>query len=143
MQALARAHVGRRGGALFRPLMSLRVLCLISLFSCAPPPALAPSPELTPEDVVFRYRDPAANLVQLSGSWQVNFQLRGLEWTRDTRVGLMQRGDDGLWELHVPLGPGRYEYLFLVDGRFWELDPANPQRVPDGLGGFVSLCVVP
>jgi hypothetical protein len=111
--------------------------------ACTPPPALERSPEVTRAGVVFRYRDPVAHLVQISGSWQENFQLRGLEWTRDTRVGLMERRDDGVWELRVPLGPGRYEYLFLVDGRFWELDPANPQRAPDGRSGFVSLCVVP
>lgn len=72
-----------------------------------------------------------------------NFFLRGVEWTRNTRVGRMERAEDGVWELRVPLGPGRYEYLFLVDGRFWELDPANPERAPDGSGGFVSLFVVP
>jgi hypothetical protein len=101
------------------------------------------SPELTAEAVVFRYRDSAAHIVQVSGSWQSNFHLRGRDWTRDTRVGRMTAATDGVWELRVPLGPGRYEYLFLVDGRFWELDPANPQRAPDGAGGQVSLLVVP
>ena len=113
------------------------------LAGCARPPALPLSPELGPEGALFRYRDPAAHVVQISGSWMENFFLRGVEWTRNTRVGRMERGDDGVWELRVPLGPGRYEYLFLVDGRFWELDPANPERAPDGGGGFVSLLVVP
>ena len=113
------------------------------LAGCARPSALPRSPELGPEGALFRYRDPSAQIVQISGSWMENFFLRGVEWTRNTRVGRMERGEDGVWELRVPLGPGRYEYLFLVDGRFWELDPANPERAPDGSGGFVSLLVVP
>ena len=100
--------------------------------------------ERGPEGVTFRYRAPSARVVQVSGSWDTNFGLRGRDWTSGTRVGLMQDSDhDGVWELQVGLGPGRYEYVFLVDGRFWELDPANPQRAPDGRGGSVSLLVVP
>jgi 1,4-alpha-glucan branching enzyme len=120
-------------------------IAVILLFAaCTPPPAGGRSPELGPEGVVFRFRAPAARVVQVAGSWDSNSFLRGLEWTSDTRVGLMQDGDhDGTWELVVPLGPGRYEYLFLVDGKFWELDPANPQRVADGAGGERSLLVVP
>jgi 1,4-alpha-glucan branching enzyme len=108
------------------------------------PPALARSPEIAPEGVVFRYRAPAARIVQLAGSWDGNSNLAGQEWTRDTRVARMEDADhDGTWELQVPLGPGRYEYVFVVDGRFTEADPANPQRIPDGSGGSRSLLVVP
>ena len=116
---------------------------LLTLAACAPAPPSFLSPELTAGGVVFRYRDPVARVVQLAGSWETNLRLRGLEWTSNTRVGGMQRLDDGTWELRLDLGPGRYEYLFLVDGRFWELDRANPQRLADGTGGFVSLLVVP
>ena len=78
------------------------------------------------------------------GSWDTNFALRGRDWSRFTRVGRMQDDDrDGVWECTVELGPGRYEYSFLVDSRFWEVDPNNPERAPDGRGGLVSLLVVP
>jgi hypothetical protein len=82
-------------------------------------------------------------VVQISGSWESNFYLRGREWTSNTRVGRMQRGADGVWELRLVLPPGRYEYVFLVDGRFWKLDPNNPQRASDSQDGWVSLLVVP
>lgn len=112
--------------------------------SCTPPGVGVRSPERGPEGVVFRYRAPSARVVQVAGSWDTNFFLRGRDWTSDTRVGLLQDSDhDGVWELLLPLAPGRYEYLFLVDGRFWELDPANPERAPDGHGGAVSLLVLP
>ena len=112
--------------------------------ACTPPRVGVRSPERGPEGVVFRYRAPSARVVQVAGSWDTNFFLRGRDWTSDTRVGLLQDLDhDGVWELLLPLAPGRYQYLFLVDGRFWELDPSNPERVPDGRGGSVSLLVLP
>ena len=119
------------------------VLAAALLAACTPPERLR-SPERGPEGVRFRCRAPAAGVVQIAGSWADNFRLRGRDWTRDTRVGLMQDADrDGVWEIVVPLEPGRYEYQFLIDGRFWENDPANPERAPDGQGGTVSLLLVP
>ena len=125
----------------------IAAVCLIGVLgngACTPPPGAVRSPERGPQGVVFRYRAPSARVVQVAGSWDTNSFLRGRDWTSGTRVGVMQDLDhDGVWELLVPLGPGRYDYLFLVDGRFWELDPANPERAPDGQGGSVSLLVLP
>jgi len=120
-------------------------ILLVGVFTACAPAARGPrSPEFGSQGVVFRLRAPAARLVQVSGSWDVNFALRGRDWTRFTRVGRMQDDDrDGVWECTVTLGPGRYEYSFWVDGRFWEVDPQNPERAPDGRGGVVSLLVVP
>jgi hypothetical protein len=117
---------------------------LAVLSGCRLPPGQLRSPELGSSGVLFRYRAPGARVVQVAGDWDTNAFLRGRDWSRDTRVGLMEDADhDGTWELCVPLVAGRYEYLFLVDGRFWEPDPANPERVPDGAGGERSLLVVP
>jgi hypothetical protein len=47
----------------------------------------------------------------------------------------MRRGEGGVWTLEVPLAPGRrYEYMFVVDGR-WVTDPTAPASVEDGFGG--------
>ena len=124
----------------WKPLAAALTLAM----ACLPSPPRVHSPELRPDGAVFRYRAPGARVVQVAGSWETNAFLRGRDWSADTRVGLMEDADgDGTWELRVGLGPGRYEYLFLVDGRFWEADPANPQRVPDGEGGERSLLVIP
>lgn len=133
----------RRGTARLRRTVALVFVLALAAAGCAPAPLVLRSPEIMASGVVFRFRDPVARVVQVAGSWEGNMALRGLEWTSNTRVGLMERGDDGTWELTLALGPGRYEYLFLVDGRFWELDPANPQRLADSEGGWVSLLVVP
>jgi 1,4-alpha-glucan branching enzyme len=120
------------------------ILLACSIVACTPPARGPRTPERGPDGVVFRFRAPSARVVQVSGSWDENFGLRGRDWSRFTRVGRMQDDDgDGVWETTVRLGPGRYEYSFLVDGRFWEVDPDNPERAPDGRGGVVSLLVVP
>ena len=43
-----------------------------------------------------------------------------------------------VWVVTVPLAPGRYQYRFLVDGK-WSLDPAALTRIADGFGGANSL----
>jgi len=30
---------------------------------------------------------------------------------------------DGIWTASIPLSPGRYEYAFIIDGRWWGQDP--------------------
>jgi hypothetical protein len=42
-----------------------------------------------------------------------------------------------LWRGEVSLRPGWCEYLFLVDAQ-WMLDPAAPEKCPDGDGDFSS-----
>ena len=62
------------------------------------------------------------------------------DWSRSAHP-LAERGD-GVWETTVPLEPGRYEYKFTADGTE-TLDPDNAVSVPNGLGGFNNVLVVP
>ncbi len=48
---------------------------------------------------------------------------------------------DGKWEITMRLNPGRYQYQLVIDGK-WMLDPANPVKVPNGIGGINSELVV-
>jgi hypothetical protein len=41
----------------------------------------------------------------------------------------------------VSLGPGRYEYKLLVDGR-WVADPLNPKKVLNELGSMNSVAEI-
>ncbi len=86
------------------------------------------------QDVRFRYAaDSSVNRVTVFGNF--NF------WDRDQLP--LERSSSGAFVLTVPFEPGRYEYLFSVDGREI-LDPANPDSVPNGLGGYnSSLKVLP
>lgn len=45
---------------------------------------------------------------------------------------------DGMWQITIPIPEGRYEYLFLINGKEWTLDPTVP-FVDDGLGGKNSV----
>ena len=47
----------------------------------------------------------------------------------------------GRWAATLPLPPGRYEYLFVIDGEAWVPDPEAPS-VDNGLGGRNSIVTV-
>jgi len=72
--------------------------------------------------VEFRLRAPQAKAVKLMGDFN--------GWKADT-LPLARAGKDS-WEIMLPLPPGRYHYLFLVDGRT-QADPrAGTEAVSDG-----------
>jgi len=58
-------------------------------------------------------------------------------WDKD--VDPMVRNDDGVFRFVLSLNPGIYHYKFVLDDQEWIPDPANPERVHDGLGGDNSI----
>ncbi len=71
------------------------------------------------------YRAPLAREVAVAGDFNA--------WKPE--LARMRRGQGGVWTVEIPLSPGRrYEYMFLVDGR-WVTDPTAPASVDDGFGG--------
>lgn len=79
----------------------------------------------------------------------VRFSIRALEAKRVAIVGSFNQWDkdkdalpgpdaDGIWSITLPLKDGRYEYLFLIGGGKWMLDPSVPS-VDDGFGGKNSV----
>jgi hypothetical protein len=75
--------------------------------------------------VRFELRAPGAHKVELVGTFN--------EW-RPGAIELKGPDASGHWETTVELSEGRYEYLFLVDGRKWVVDPAARVVRPDGFG---------
>ncbi|HET8655157.1 MAG TPA: glycogen-binding domain-containing protein [Longimicrobiaceae bacterium] len=76
--------------------------------------------------VQFRLDAAQAHSVSLAGSfsaWRPSVELHQVA--------------DGVWSASVPLTPGVYDYLFLVDGSRWVPDPAAPS-VADDFGGTNS-----
>jgi len=81
--------------------------------------------------VRFHYDDAKAHEVFLAGSFS--------DWEpRATQMGV---GPRGIWGVEVSLAVGRYEYLFVVDGR-WTPDPKATDYVPNPFGGCNSVCRV-
>lgn len=59
----------------------------------------------------------------------------------NTQSHEMNRGDDGAFELFVPLSPGSHPYKLVIDGQ-WKLDPGNKDKTSDGVGGENSTISV-
>lgn len=71
-----------------------------------------------------------ANKVVLAGNFN--------NWNENDLT--MKKVDDG-WELKYILGPGNYQYKFIVDGR-WFVDPLNPLTLQDNHGNRNSFKVI-
>lgn len=67
--------------------------------------------------------NPAAQSVTISGDFN-GWNSQGIPLTKTA---------SGLWTLTLPLKPGRYEYMYLVDGK-WVTDPLASDFSPDGFG---------
>lgn len=98
---------------------------------------------MTDAGVRFRFFAPSAHRVQVAGSWPENNWARGDGAAGEADIGLMQDDDnDGMWEVVVPLAPGRYQYVFWLDEAVWKLDPGNPAEVNAGPARRASELVV-
>jgi hypothetical protein len=94
-----------------------------------PPAAKSQSPK--PARVSLELVEPAAQRVYVAGSFN--------EWKPDT-TPLMALGN-GRWKGDLKLGPGRYEYLFVVDGQ-WRPDPNARETAQNPFGGRNSVVMV-
>lgn len=89
---------------------------------------LSAGPKKTKEGVEFIYINPTAGSVFVAGSFN--------NW--NTRANPMTKDKVGRWKAVIPLSPGKYQYKFVVDGR-WLEDPSNPNTTDDGYGGKNSV----
>ncbi|ALA57453.1 isoamylase early set domain-containing protein [Nitrospira moscoviensis] len=46
----------------------------------------------------------------------------------------LERTDGGMWTATIPLKPGRYQYMFVIDGKHWIADPLASEDAGDGFG---------
>ncbi|KPJ58717.1 MAG: hypothetical protein AMJ42_02730, partial [Deltaproteobacteria bacterium DG_8] len=89
-------------------------------------------PQQTKEGVLFRYYDPTAQNVQLAGDFS--------DWKPVENI-MIQQKEKRTWKGTVPLKPGKYQYKFIVDGK-WMIDPNNPEMVTSDKGISNSLLKV-
>ena len=97
---------------------------------------------MTEYGVKFRYYAPGASRVQLAANWPENNWARGDGSVGEADIGLMAVDDQGMWEIVVPLGPGRYYYVFWVDDNRWRTDPGNPEEIEFGPPGRSSVLII-
>ena len=89
---------------------------------------------LTEEGVRFVCHAPGASRVQVAG----DFNQWNVAGSDTEMVATEQRG---VWRKDVPLGPGRYAYRLVIDGR-WCSDPANPYVESNPYGELNSVVEV-
>lgn len=54
----------------------------------------------------------------------------------------MQKLANGVWNITLPIKPGRHEYAFVVDGKRWMADPRAPKASNSDFGKPGSVVVV-
>ena len=78
--------------------------------------------------VSFSIEAPIAEEVILMGDFN--------KW--DTKTHPMKNDGNGSWNKTVIIPPGKYEYKFLIDGK-WSQDPRNNQTCPNCFGTVNSI----
>ena len=53
----------------------------------------------------------------------------------DTQSHPLQKKEEGIWTTTIKLKPGRYEYMFVVNGQEWKTDPRAALIDPMDLEG--------
>jgi len=107
------------------------LLCL-SLTGCLPANTLSRNPS-TPRGkilITFTYEGKAKS-VCVCGDFN--------QWS--PKRNCMKR-EGNRWTVRIPLSPGRYRYLFLIDNKRWIPDPKAYLNEKDGFGRKNSILIV-
>jgi len=101
------------------------VLRGLSERSISPPPVNAVTTAApTPALVRLVLLQPDATTVTVAGDFN------GWDQTRTP----LERVSSGAWTVTIPLEPGRYEYMFVIDDQRWIADPFAIEQNDDGFG---------
>jgi hypothetical protein len=115
------------GGLRLRPALALAAMSLTIGFALGQLTPRATTGDAAPHLFVrFELEAAGATEVRLAGSftgWEPQLELTPL--------------DDERWSVTVPLQPGVHDYVFIVDGERYVIDP-HAARVADGFGGYNS-----
>jgi len=89
-----------------------------------------PAPKATSHrEVTFAVYEPRAEQVFVCGAFN------------DWQAAPLTRQENRDWKTTLALAPGRYEYKFVVDGK-WKIDPRAAHSTPNGLGSLNSVVEV-
>ena len=86
-----------------------------------------------PVPTTFILKAERANRVSLVGDFN--------GWDRSA-TALSDPSMSGVWEVIVPLTPGRHTYAFLVNDSAWTVDPRMPQERDPDFGNLSSVILV-
>ena len=83
------------------------------------------------KEVTLTVEAPTAKIVQIVGDFN--------NWSMDQN--LLIKNHKGIWDISFQLRSGRYEYKYIIDGK-WHIDPKNPDTVQNSYGGINSVLEV-
>ena len=83
--------------------------------------------------VQFLLQAPSASSVSLAGDFT--------DWL-PAEVTLADHDGDGTWTVRIPLEPGVYEYMFVIDGERWVTDPHAERYEDDGYGNRNAVLAI-
>lgn len=124
--------VGALGLAVAMIVLAVAVLRLVSPAAAPAPVAVAPAPDRA-HGVRFALEAPGSSRVTIVGDFN--------DWNPES-TPLRRTSDAGVWEVVIPLEPGRYRYTFVVDGTRWLPDPAEPPALDEDFGTPTSIVTV-
>ena len=123
---------------IIKTLLERRDLRLLVIFVCLLSPPCGCThfngrPYHNQEDipVLFKYVDPQAGKVCISGSFN--------QWSAQSHC---LEKDGQTWSIEIPLAPGRYTYLFVVDDTYPKSDPGALLTEESGFGTNNSVLTV-
>jgi hypothetical protein len=74
--------------------------------------------------VTMNLHAPEAHEVAVAGTFN--------KWKAD--ANMLTKQENGIWTITIPLKPGEYSYMFIVDGKAWVTDPNAETYSDDGFG---------
>ena len=104
---------------------------LLALVNGKPLDDRSAKPRASTRRVIFRLKAPKAKQVLLAGDFN--------GW--DAPTNPLEKNSDGLWETHLLLPAGSYEFKFMVDGK-WRDAQAHERTAPNSYGTLNNLVVV-
>lgn len=111
----------------------IMVMVLYGFLACTKPPAMKPSvPTPLAGAVRFTLLAPGATQVVLVGSFN--------GWATDATPMTVVEG--ALWSVMVPLTPGEYPFMYVIDGGQWITPPHAEDFVTDGFGQTNGVVIV-
>jgi Glycogen recognition site of AMP-activated protein kinase len=116
-----------------RPVWSLALAASLLLLAVLPSPGGGPQVGEAEGIAQFVGRFPGARSVNVVGSFN--------DWG-PVSTPLEDRDHDGVWQAVVVLPTGTHEYMFVVDGERWVVDPLAGRFVEDGFGRENSVLIV-
>jgi hypothetical protein len=116
-----------------RPVWSLALAASILLLAVLPWPVTGPP--LGDEEGIAQFvgRFPGARSVNVVGTFN--------DWA-SVSLPLEDHNHDGVWQAAAVLPAGTHEYMFVIDGERWVVDPLAGRFVEDGFGRENSVLIV-